>query len=177
MHLVTINTHEAPGWTHRNQLSASFDGRCTALRQAHESQSRANWLALDPFVLSPSTGSGQALSKHILRQAKLDKPTFLEHYILSSVRYEADLHGHAVVHSDRAHRRETARCRLSVLRSRCRAVVQLLREHHVRLAILEGVAAQESCQEFHPHPSASSGQALNPLPPKRALRNSLSRAT
>ena len=30
----------------------------------------------------------------------LDKPTLLERYILSSVRYESELHNHAVVHSD-----------------------------------------------------------------------------
>ena len=30
----------------------------------------------------------------------LDKPTFLERYILSSVRYESELHNHTVVHSD-----------------------------------------------------------------------------
>ena len=30
----------------------------------------------------------------------LDKPTMLERYILSSVRYESELHNHAVVHSD-----------------------------------------------------------------------------
>ena len=30
----------------------------------------------------------------------LDKPTFLERYILSSIRYESELHNHAVVHSD-----------------------------------------------------------------------------
>ena len=32
--------------------------------------------------------------------AILDKPTFLERYILSSVRYDVSLHHHAVVHSD-----------------------------------------------------------------------------
>lgn len=30
----------------------------------------------------------------------LDKPTWLERYILSSIRYESELHNHAVVHSD-----------------------------------------------------------------------------
>ncbi len=30
----------------------------------------------------------------------LDKPTFLERYILSSIRYESELHNHTVVHSD-----------------------------------------------------------------------------
>ena len=30
----------------------------------------------------------------------LDKPTFLERYILSSVRYESELHNHTVVYSD-----------------------------------------------------------------------------
>ena len=30
----------------------------------------------------------------------LDRPTFLERYILSSVRYESELHNHTVVHSD-----------------------------------------------------------------------------
>ena len=30
----------------------------------------------------------------------LDRPTFLERYILSSIRYESELHNHAVVHSD-----------------------------------------------------------------------------
>ena len=30
----------------------------------------------------------------------LDKPTFLERFILSSVRYESELHNHAIVHSD-----------------------------------------------------------------------------
>ena len=30
----------------------------------------------------------------------LDKPTMLERYILSSIRYESELHNHAVVHSD-----------------------------------------------------------------------------
>ncbi len=30
----------------------------------------------------------------------LDKPSFLERYILSSVRYESELHNHTVVHSD-----------------------------------------------------------------------------
>ena len=30
----------------------------------------------------------------------LDKPTFLERYILSSIRYESELHNHAIVHSD-----------------------------------------------------------------------------
>ena len=30
----------------------------------------------------------------------LDSPTFLERYILSSIRYESELHNHAVVHSD-----------------------------------------------------------------------------
>ena len=30
----------------------------------------------------------------------LDKPTFLESWILSSVRYESELHNHTVVHSD-----------------------------------------------------------------------------
>ena len=30
----------------------------------------------------------------------LDKPTFLERYLLSSVRYESELHNHTVVHSD-----------------------------------------------------------------------------
>ena len=32
--------------------------------------------------------------------ALIDNPTFLERYILSSVRYDTDLHRHAVVHSD-----------------------------------------------------------------------------
>ena len=32
--------------------------------------------------------------------AILDEPTFFERYILSSIRYETDLHGQAVVHSD-----------------------------------------------------------------------------
>ncbi len=31
----------------------------------------------------------------------LDKPTFLERFVLSSIRYESDLHDQAVVHSDR----------------------------------------------------------------------------
>ena len=30
----------------------------------------------------------------------LDGPTFLERYILSSMRYESELHNHTVVHSD-----------------------------------------------------------------------------
>ena len=30
----------------------------------------------------------------------LDRPTFLERYILSSIRYDSELHNHAVVHSD-----------------------------------------------------------------------------
>ena len=30
----------------------------------------------------------------------LDKPTMLERYILSSIRYESELHNHTVVHSD-----------------------------------------------------------------------------
>ena len=30
----------------------------------------------------------------------LDKPTFLERYLLSSIRYESELHNHTVVHSD-----------------------------------------------------------------------------
>ena len=30
----------------------------------------------------------------------LDKPTFLERYILSSIRYESELHNHTIVHSD-----------------------------------------------------------------------------
>ena len=30
----------------------------------------------------------------------LDKPTFLERYVLSSIRYESELHNHTVVHSD-----------------------------------------------------------------------------
>ena len=30
----------------------------------------------------------------------LDKPSFLERYILSSIRYESELHNHTVVHSD-----------------------------------------------------------------------------
>ena len=30
----------------------------------------------------------------------IDKPTFLERYILSSIRYESELHNHTVVHSD-----------------------------------------------------------------------------
>ncbi|MCY3556586.1 MAG: hypothetical protein OXH56_14830, partial [Gemmatimonadetes bacterium] len=30
----------------------------------------------------------------------LDRPTFLERYILSSIRYESELHNHTVVHSD-----------------------------------------------------------------------------
>ncbi len=30
----------------------------------------------------------------------LDKPTFLERYILSSIRYDSELHNHAIVHSD-----------------------------------------------------------------------------
>ena len=30
----------------------------------------------------------------------LDKPTLLESYILSSVRYESELHNHTIVHSD-----------------------------------------------------------------------------
>ena len=30
----------------------------------------------------------------------LDRPTFLERYILSSVRYESELHNHAIAHSD-----------------------------------------------------------------------------
>ena len=30
----------------------------------------------------------------------LDKPTFLERYILSTIRYESELHNHTVVHSD-----------------------------------------------------------------------------
>ena len=30
----------------------------------------------------------------------LDGPTFLERYILSSVRYESELHNHTIVHSD-----------------------------------------------------------------------------
>ena len=32
----------------------------------------------------------------------LDRPTLLERYILSSIRYESELHNHAVVHSDRS---------------------------------------------------------------------------
>ena len=32
----------------------------------------------------------------------LDKPTFLERYILSSIRYESELHNHTLVHSDAA---------------------------------------------------------------------------
>ena len=32
----------------------------------------------------------------------LDKPTFLESYILSSVRYESELHNHTVIHSDKS---------------------------------------------------------------------------
>ena len=30
----------------------------------------------------------------------LDNPTLLERYILSSIRYESELHNHAIVHSD-----------------------------------------------------------------------------
>ena len=30
----------------------------------------------------------------------LDRPTMLERYILSSIRYESELHNHTVVHSD-----------------------------------------------------------------------------
>ena len=32
----------------------------------------------------------------------LDRPTLLERYILSSIRYESELHNHTVVHSDAA---------------------------------------------------------------------------
>ena len=60
----------------------------------------------DGVIVEDANGAREAFDEAILAcnanqtLMLLDKPTMLERYILSSVRYESELHNHTVVHSD-----------------------------------------------------------------------------
>ena len=83
------------------KLSADFEDRihlCRPVRKVYRERSRV--------VVVDEEGVEEEFDEVILACNAnqtlmiLDKPTILERYILSSVRYESELHNHTIVHSD-----------------------------------------------------------------------------